>query len=221
MFCRKCGYELKEYQKFCPHCGMPIKEPNLQVQHKKSILNKGWSWVIIVGIVAVLFFGAYKGLMYLYYTSKISIYEGIGKNEAMPYIVSDKAYDFILDNEDLFPTTEKWKTDYCLDYGLDYKKVAKNPNAYGSKLMPVTGYVEDIQESIYDKTVYTDFVVSDNDGNLYDVIYLGKLEDVYEDTLVTVYGLPMDKSAYENIDGSYNEVIVLAGSYVRTAMQQN
>ena len=63
--------------------------------------------------------------------------------------------------------------------------------------------------------------MSDNDGNLYDVIYLGKLEDVYEDTLVTVYGLPMDKSAYENIDGSYNEVIVLAGSYVRTAMQQN
>ncbi len=77
MFCRKCGYELKEYQKFCPHCGMAITEPNLQVQHKKSILNKGWFWVIIVGIVAVLIFGAYKGLVYLYNTSKISIYEGI------------------------------------------------------------------------------------------------------------------------------------------------
>lgn len=81
MFCRKCGSEIEENEKFCSNCGMPIMnrtsqqfQGSMPVQ-KKKIVNQWWFWVGIVSIIAIVMWGAYKGITW-YVSSKESVYTG-------------------------------------------------------------------------------------------------------------------------------------------------
>ena len=45
--------------------------------------------------------------------------------------------------------------------------------------------------------------------NVYYVYYLGKLDNVYENSKIKYIGLPLDYSSYENIGGGTTKCIVM------------
>ena len=59
--------------------------------------------------------------------------------------------------------------------------------------------------------------VMDENENQYMVYYIGAVEDVFEKDIISVYGLPIGQSGFENTTGGSTNCIILAGSYVKKA----
>ena len=73
--------------------------------------------------------------------------------------------------------------------------------------------MEIFEESIGDEEYLTTINVSD--GALqYIVFYYGELSDVFEDSIVSIVGLPMGTSQFDNLDGGKTRVVCLAGCQV-------
>lgn len=57
-------------------------------------------------------------------------------------------------------------------------------------------------------------LICDADENVYEVISLCLYNDVYEDDIISIYGLPIGKTAFDNVSGGTTLAIVVAASYV-------
>ena len=144
----------------------------------------------------------------------IDIYTALQENEAFPYALTKKAEDFLTQHPNLFPCGGEIDTS-LIDDKLDYRQILKNPNKYGDKLFSVSEgiVVEIFEESIGDEEYLTTINVSD--GALqYIVFYYGELSDVFEDSIVSIVGLPMGTSQFDNLDGGKTRVVCLAGCQV-------
>ena len=60
MFCKKCGKELTEDEKFCSQCGTSVAEqptsnnPNNNISNNKKIKKKSSGGIVVIAIIAIL-----------------------------------------------------------------------------------------------------------------------------------------------------------------------
>lgn len=133
----------------------------------------------------------------------------------MPFKISSKAQQFLNENEKIFPSSYLNEVSIHVDNSIKYKHLNKSPQEYGDKIVFVKGYVAQIFERTFinDYTL-TELLISDENFNYYYVFYLGKC-DFFEGDEISVYGLPLGGSSFENVSGGETLVQVLAGAYMR------
>lgn len=64
-YCKKCGKQLNDYQRFCPNCGARVSNDNMSSTEKNNTLK------VIIGIlIAIIIVGAGAGFYYYHNTQK-------------------------------------------------------------------------------------------------------------------------------------------------------
>lgn len=224
MRCLDCGTENENGAKFCEVCGRPmIRQDGVGSEKKKTNRTALIVVLITIGVVAV-------GLMLLFLLFMIWLFSDSSGNDAVScyeylerelteaqYTLYDDQKNFIRANEDLFPTEYRNKAENYVDYSLNYKMIAKNPQKYGSSMMELC-YVDVIQieEADIDGVgVVTIMNIMDSDYNSFVCFYIGELASVYEGDVVDIIGLPLDTSSYNNVSGGATNCVVVATSYVQ------
>lgn len=145
------------------------------------------------------------------------LYEYLGTiSPDLPYVISPLAKDFINENPTLFPCADKETAEEYTDSSIEFKMINKNQNKYGDKLMCVSeAYVVGINESNYDDgTSLTEVQAMDYEGNYYYVLYIGVLDDIYQEDTIEIYGAPLGMTSFANVSGGTTISCVIAGSYV-------
>ncbi len=61
----------------------------------------------------------------------------------------------------------------------------------------------------------TSLNLADEYGYQYFTFYIGRLDGVYENDELTIYGLPLSTSSFDNTQGGQTLVVVLAGSLIK------
>lgn len=142
------------------------------------------------------------------------IFEYIGQNSQLSYTISPKAKDFLNDHPELSPADDIDTVKKYLDTSIEHKKVAKNPNKYGNKIMKTPEcYVIKADESGEGDSTMTEIQMADNDLNYYYAVYIGSL-DIYKDDTVEVYGVPVAMTSFQNVNGGTTISLVMSASYV-------
>ncbi len=151
----------------------------------------------------------------------IDIYSYLQENEFYPYTLTEKAETFLTQHSDLFPC-EGDIDKSLIDDKLDYRQILKNANKYGDKLFDISlGLVVQIfEESLGDEEYFTTINVSDGDLQ-YIVLYNGELNEVFEDSIISLVGLPIGISQFDNLDGGKTRVVCLAGCKVTLISEKN
>lgn len=145
------------------------------------------------------------------------LYEYLGTiSPDLPYVISPLAKDFINENPTLFPCADKETAKEYTDSSIEFKMINKNQNKYGDKLMCVSeAYVIGINESNYDDgTSLTEIQAVDYEGNYYYILYIGVLDDIYQEDTIEIYGAPLGMTSFANVSGGTTISCVIAGSYV-------
>lgn len=221
--CKVCNTQIAKNAKSCPSCGSVIKKP---------FYKKWWVWgiVIIITIIA-LSSGGNEGESAPVSTdvestsaptsvteskpSEVSEkYLWIAENDDPAFTIQEKSLAFMKEHPEYFPGAENIKgaiSDF-VDTELTYAHLSKNIAKYGDKLIEIYGGVVDITES--DDGTVTYLHVADYEGKNYILYYLGALENVFEDNMVSAYALPLDMTTFENMAGAYTEAVVCAACYV-------
>ena len=246
MFCVKCGKEIISGNKFCTFCGHPANQKNTEQKNynsssadyvisttdkPKSKLSKFASTGIVIAIIMILL-GMYfyepqtktsqnitseSSSSYTNNNSALSKFEVFEGNDDMPLTISSKAKDFLKENGDLFPVDKYSNIDSSLiDRSIDYKKISKNQDNFGDKLMEIDyAYVISIYETkISDNEYITEIQVVDESYNNYIIYYYGALDNIYDDSDIKIVGLPLGNTSFSNVGGGTTLAIVLAGSYI-------
>lgn len=149
----------------------------------------------------------------------LDFYTILEDNGAVPYTLNERAIQFLTDHDDFFPLDIEGGaeiTEEIIDYSIEARHIAKNENKYGDKLMMLPpAQVRQIKEVPVDDTHYlTTLNIADYDGQQYYVIYKGELEDIFDDDVVNVIGLPLGFSHFDNTAGGQTLVVVLAGCQI-------
>ena len=147
--------------------------------------------------------------------TKADMYMWIAENATTSFEIQEPSIIFINEHETFFPGSDDNKgaiSDF-VNWEADYPHLAKNINKYTGELFAIGGYVVDIEET--DDGI-TAFQIYSYGGDSYIFYYLGVLDEVFEETEVYVYALPMDMVTFENMGGAYTEAIVGAACYVQT-----
>lgn len=146
-------------------------------------------------------------------------YNGIqaALEEDLPFVINDNSIEYFNKHSNLFPAEKEiMKTNTKLiDKEIEYKKVVKNPDEYGDKLMLVSDAKVIEIFDLVDQGITT-LKVEDSQGQLYFVLFIGKLSGIVNNDTVSLIGLPLDQSSF---DGMTN-VVVIAGSYVSKDMSE-
>lgn len=135
----------------------------------------------------------------------------------MPFTISDKANIFLDEHSDLFPAVSKEAVIPFVDSTIEYRMVEKNPDNFGDKVFSLdSAYVTKITESSDENSSLslTELQVADYDVNSFYIFYLGNLEDIYANDIVSVYGLPIGMTSFSNQGGGTTSAVVLAGCYI-------
>lgn len=147
-----------------------------------------------------------------------SLYSQLQDNDTIPYVLNDKAVQFLKNHDDLFSVkSENQLSDKSLiDYDLQYKHIAKNPDKYGDKLMVLPDLLvgQIFETDLGEDQYFTEINASDVNGQQFYLLYNGELEDIFEEDAISVVGLPLGTSSFDNIEGGQTLVAVLAASYV-------
>ena len=154
----------------------------------------------------------------------VRVYSRLGAGDAgesMSYTLTDKAKEFLTNHEDMFPWTANTLDiaidESLVDYDFDYRQMLKNTTKFGDKLIFLPeGYLNQIHETEIEDDVYlTEMYVFTEDEQAYVVLFLGEsIDELLGKEMISVYGLPLDTSHYDNTSGGQTNVIVLAGSKV-------
>ncbi len=132
------------------------------------------------------------------------------------FTMTDKAKNFISNNDGIFPTTDFEKIKNRVDTSIEFKHLMKNIDSYGDKLIKYdndTGvFVNEYSDLGFDITILQVPNVFDN--VFYYVYYFGKLNDIYNGDKVVVYGLPIATTSFTNVSNTTTQAVVLLGSYV-------
>ena len=238
MFCKKCGKQLEDNWSVCPECGELVKESNVidggdkekSKKIKKPIFKKWWFWVAIIALASAILFSGEDDSETKDTTSDIQTekaqtgeiqkndavekYKWIAQNADPEFTIPEKSINFIKEHSNFFPGNESIQgaiSDF-VDEEITYAHLAKSMSKYGDKLIWVGGDVIDIEES-EDGELTTVHVV-DYDWNSYILYFLGTLDNVFEDTYISAYALPVAIITFENMGGSYTEAVVGAACYV-------
>src|SRR5699024_2858748 len=96
-----------------------------------------------------------------------------------------KTKQLITKHPNLFPAKEKDSNELnnMIDQEVEMKHLSKNVNPYIGKIVQLSGGVISIKEdTLDDKQPFTDVqIFSGDSSNLIDILYLGKLDNVFED----------------------------------------
>lgn len=141
-------------------------------------------------------------------------YMGTSSDE-LSYTISPKAEEFINTHEDLVPAKSEDSISDYVDSSIEFKKVSKNQNNFGDKIMKVNeAYVIDIlEDNISEDQPMSIIQAMDADGNCYFIIHLDSVE-IYKEDTIKFYGVPVGMTSYENVSGGTTISLVIAGSYV-------
>lgn len=149
-----------------------------------------------------------------FYTTPLDMlvhWEEINSND---FYMNVKAKTFIRAHPELFinPSIEEAKQ--YMDNTIEYKHLRKSCEKYSDRLIPILGKVISIDE-YYDSIIeqrISEIHLLDEDMNSYYVVYLGELEDIFEDMEFGLLALPASLSGFDNISGGYTNVVVMVGS---------
>ena len=151
----------------------------------------------------------------------VYLYRMFGENGSIPFQLNEKAKQFLSEREDQFPITAESGTvtvdSGAVDTEFDYREVLKNPAKFGDRLITLSGvYLNQIFESkILDDAYITELYVIDENKQVYYILYVGNaLDGFLKGDFLTVYGLPLGTSFYDNVSGGTTNVIVVAGSLI-------
>lgn len=142
--------------------------------------------------------------------------ENLDEDDNFYFKLNQKASTFLKNNETLFPTSSIEAVQNVTDFALSFAHIAKNDSKYGDQIMciPVASVVQISETEIQDGKYLSELNIIDEVGNQYYVFYIGELPNILENQTVTVYGLPLSMSKFDNTDGGQTLCPILAGSCV-------
>ena len=146
-------------------------------------------------------------------------YSYLGEGEGIPYRLNDKATAFMLAHEDQFPamTDDVVIDESLIDTAFDYREMLKNPAKFGDKLisMPQLYIAQIFENELGDDDYLTSLNLVDENSQHYYVYYIGdSLTNILQGDVVSLIGLPLGTSYYDNVSGGQTNVIVIAGTKV-------
>lgn len=148
--------------------------------------------------------------------SKLECLNVWGQNPNLSFTITDKASDFIKNNEDIFPVSDINVIKDKINYSLDYRQLIKNINNYGNELISFNeGHIIGIYENNSYGYDFTEVQVTTGITlNTYYIFYFGKLNDLYIGDNVEIYGLPIATMSATNLSNTTTKSVVLLGSYI-------
>lgn len=235
--CRQCGNTYEDEIKFCPVCGCIVEDFAAEMIFPNP--SKGKHVGKIIGIIAVCilalaaaFFAlaiwlgedelqqnsAQVGNSEMKVSDTLSFYQNLQdrKYNEYPFTMSASSASFLEAHTDLFPAGKQASLANYIDKSVEYKHLNKNIEKYGDILFENNAmHVIDIhEENVQDEVCLTTVHVIDEGGNSFIVLYKGELPDIYKDDTVSVCGLPLGISSFENVGGGSTIAVVLAGCRV-------
>ena len=235
--CRQCGNTYEDEIKFCPVCGCIVED--FAAERIFPNPSKGKHVGKIIGIIAVCilalaaaFFAlaiwlgedelqqnsAQVGNSEMKVSDTLSFYQNLQdrKYNEYPFTMNASSASFLEAHTDLFPAGKQASLANYIDKSVEYKHLNKNIEKYGDILFENNAmHVIDIhEENVQDEVCLTTVHVIDEGGNSFIVLYKGELPDIYKDDTVSVCGLPLGISSFENVGGGSTIAVVLAGCRV-------
>ena len=149
--------------------------------------------------------------------TKLELIKSLGDWENMRFTPTEKAEEFIKQHEDLFPADDDIDITKYIDSSLTYKKLIKNPEKFGDKLVNFSNYeVTQISEREIWGYVCTEFLAaSPNYDDYVYGFYLGELPNIYEGSKITIQGLPISSSSFENTGGGTTLCYIIYGCKIK------
>lgn len=241
MYCKKCGKEIESEWTICPSCGEQVNKEQGAInvsekkKKKKPIFKRWWFIVIVVVFIGIIIVNTgdssdsetsnktiesnntnqQESAASDNYTVS-SLYETLQDNEVAPYILSEKAKQFLSEHADYFPATNYEHIAGIVDTSIEYRYVEKNPSEYGDKLMELPElYVLSITEDdIGTSDKFTEIQAMDAQDNVYRIFYNGELKEVYKEDIIKADVLPLGVTSYDNVSGGTTNALVVAGAYL-------
>ncbi len=232
MFCKKCGKEIDGNWAVCPNCGEKVAQEKgmdgYKIKKKKPFFKKIWFWflaVIVIGILVVIFSGGDDT------EKKVSsdeagtstgesvsdLYKMLEDNDVLPFVVNEKAEQFMKDHENYFPTADYNQIVNDIDLSIEYKHVEKSADSYGDKLMelPELYVITVSEEDLGDGHKFTELETVDANDQYYYILYNGALTDIFREDVIKADILPLGMSNYEITSGGTRNAVVGAGSFIQ------
>lgn len=130
------------------------------------------------------------------------------------FSISDETKSFIDSHENLFPTqndSDLQDLESFVDRTIQYKHLTKSLSKYLSNIVEISNVsvVQIFETPIAGHTI-TSMLVQDQDFNSI-VIYFDRPLEVYQGDSVSIFGLPVASTGFDNVGGGTTNVIVLYG----------
>lgn len=146
----------------------------------------------------------------------LEFYKELQKYSSVEFKLNRSTTDFLENHADLFPVDNPLViSGDLIDYSIAHENISKSPDKYGDKLMYADSLtVVQIREYEYPRGRYTSINARDNNYKIYTIYYKGELPNIFDGSIINVYGLPLGYSSYENTGGGTTLTVVLAASNV-------
>lgn len=146
----------------------------------------------------------------------LEFYKDLQKYSNIEFKLNRSTTEFLENNADLFPIDNPLAINSDLiDYSIAHENISKSPDRYGDKLMYADSLtVVQIREYEHPRGRYTAINARDNNYKIYTIYYKGELPNIFDGSIINVYGLPLGYSSYENTGGGTTLTVVLAASNV-------
>lgn len=147
----------------------------------------------------------------------LEFFNNLGTDKDLPFSVCYKAQDFLLYNEELFPSNNLKKIKKKLDPSIKLEQILKDPEQYGDKLVKFSKYyvVEFDTYSFYGYDISELLLVNYPKRQACIVFYPGKLKQIHESDFIDAYCIPVGASSYKNRNGGTVKTYVFAGSCIK------
>ena len=156
----------------------------------------------------------------LWNPNSFQIYEWLESRNVISYV--DNAKEFLENHTDLFPADNLDKISEFVDESIKFKMIQKEATAYGNKIIKLENVIvasistTSIPDSSDKKYTYAICSLNNDNGtqNVYQIYFIGDMQDIFaEDTISTLYGIPLNTNSYQNVTGGYTNSIQLAVCY--------
>lgn len=131
--------------------------------------------------------------------------------------ISDKSYEFIIDNNKLFPAKDKKdikKAKEITDDEIGSKHLNKKASPYFDKIVTVSGNVISVEEDDFEDDTLSYIHMMDSDFNSFQIILLKSSDDIFEDDTIRFWGVPVGPNHFENVSGGTTNAQMIVGSHV-------
>ena len=157
--------------------------------------------------------GTYKNGLFVPNKGELIAYLG-GVGIYGDYAVSDASISFIDAHENFFPTqteADLQALEPFIDRSVEYKHLTKSITPYLSSIISIPNVsVSQIFETPLAGHTITSMLALNQDGNCF-VIHFDRALDIYEGDTISLYGLPIATSSFDNVSGGTTNNIVIYG----------